>query len=168
MTTRTIEVLVGNPTAGSRTRTIAEDLADRISALTGAARAETIELAEHTAEAFTWPSPALDAFVERVRGATYLVVASPTYKAGYTGLLKAFLDRFAADSLSEVVAVPLFTIGSDAHALAVEYTLRPLLVELGASVPTRGLAFPTQRFDERAEILSAWVAAQAPKLVRAR
>ena len=99
--------------------------------------------------------------------ADVLVVASPTYKATYTGLLKAFLDRYGANALSGVTAVPLLTIGGPAHALAVEYALRPLLVELGASTPTRGIAFSAGEVDRRAEIVSAWVEAEWPRLAPA-
>lgn len=51
-----------------------------------------------------------------------------------------------------------------------DFTLRPLLVELGASVPTAGLSFPTAKFDERAAILDEWVEKQAGYLpgVKAR
>lgn len=166
MSNRSLSVVVGNPKAGSRTRTVAEDLAERIAALTGASVEETIDLADHAAEIFAWPSPALDALADRVSRSAYVVFASPTYKASYTGLLKAFLDRYPSDALAGTVAIPVFTIGSDAHALAVEHTLRPLLVELGASVPTRGLSFPTPRFEERDEILDAWVASQQDRLPR--
>ena len=68
-----------------------------------------------------------------------VIVASPTYKATYTGLLKVFLDRFPHQGLGGVTAIPLMLGAADTHALAVEHGLRPLLVELGASVPTRGL-----------------------------
>lgn len=94
------------------------------------------------------------------------MIASPTYKASYTGLLKAFLDRYPTNGLAGLTAVPVFTIGGDAHALAVEFTLRPLLVELGASVPTRGLSFATPRFDDRETILDEWIAAQGEYLRR--
>ena len=36
-----------------------------------------------------------------------MVVASPTYKATYAGLLKLFLDRLGGESLAGVTAVPL-------------------------------------------------------------
>jgi FMN reductase len=74
-----------------------------------------------------------------VAASEVVIVASPTYKATYTGLLKVFLDRFPHQGLGGVTAIPLMLGASDAHALAVEHTLRPLLVELGATVPTRGL-----------------------------
>ena len=94
--------------------------------------------------------------------ADVVIVASPTYKASYTGLLKAFLDRYPTNGLAAVTAIPLLTIGSPAHTLAVEHTLRPLLVELGASVPTRGIAFAASATDERGQIVSAWLDAEGP------
>lgn len=161
MSNPTLSIVVGNPKAHSRTRTIAEGLAQRIAALTGAQVAEPIELADYASQMFDWESTDVAALNAQVSSADYVVFASPTYKASYTGLLKAFLDRYPSDALSRVVAFPVFTIASDAHTLAVEHTLRPLLVELGASVPTKGLSFPTPQFDEREAILDEWVRVQS-------
>ena len=66
-----------------------------------------------------------------------------------------------------MTAVPLLTIGGPAHALAVEHALRPLLVELGASTPTRGLAFPAADVDRRTELVSAWLDTEWPRLAPA-
>lgn len=163
----TISVIVGNPKPASRTRQVAEELAARISALTGARILPTVDLIDHAGELFAWPSAGLDGLAEELRKSTLAVIATPTYKASYTGLLKAFLDRYPAGGLAGVTAIPVFTIASDAHALAVEFTLRPLLVELGASVPTRGLAFPIPRFDRRDEVLDEWIASEGATLARA-
>ncbi|SDS28636.1 FMN reductase [Brevibacterium sandarakinum] len=165
-----ITAVVGNPNPGSRTRQIAEDLAERIAALTGADTGSTIEFGEVTDEIFEWESSKLSALTDQLQTSTYAVIATPTYKASCTGLLKAFVDRFDAGGLHGVTAIPVFTIGSPAHQLAVDFTLRPLLVELGASVPTAGLSFPTAKFDERAAILDEWVEKQAGYLpeVKAR
>jgi FMN reductase len=46
-----------------------------------------------------------------------LVVASPTYKATYSGLLKAFLDRLATGSLAGKTAVPVLLGGAPNHQL---------------------------------------------------
>jgi len=86
-----------------------------------------------------------------------VVVASPTYKATYTGLLKAFLDRFPHQGLGGVTAIPLMLGASPVHSLATEHGLRPLLVELGASVPTRGLYVLDSEHD-RPETYDAWFA----------
>jgi FMN reductase len=161
-----LSVLVGNPLGDSRTRHVAERLGARISKIVGATQLPTIDLSDYTDEVFRWPSEVMDNITSQVREASIVIFASPTYKASYTGLLKAFLDRYPSDGLSGVTAVPLFTIGSPRHALAVEFTLRPLLVELGASVPTRGLSFETARFDECEAILGEWVDGHSAVLSR--
>ncbi len=162
-----IVVLVGNPEPASRTRAVAEEVARRLAERTGATAAPTVDLADHAPRIFDRGDAVVAELLERVRTASVLVVASPTYKASYTGLLKAFLDRYPGDGLRGVVAVPLLTIGAPDHSLAVEHTLRPLLVELGASVPTRGIAFPTGRFDERETIVREWLDANGAPLIAA-
>jgi FMN reductase len=129
-----VAVVVGNPKPVSRTYEAALSLADRL----GGADL-VVDLADHTGELFDWGSTTVSELVEEVAGSLVVIVASPTYKATYTGLLKVFLDRFPHQGLGGVTAIPLMLGASDTHALAVEHTLRPLLVELGASVPTRGL-----------------------------
>ncbi|MFE5407518.1 NADPH-dependent FMN reductase [Microbacterium sp. NPDC056569] len=162
-----IVVLVGNPQPASRTRLVAEEVARRLAERSGADVEPTIDLADVAGSLFRFPDAGIDALLERVASADVLIVASPTYKATYTGLLKAFLDRHGADALAGVTAVPLLTIGGPGHALAVEHGLRPLLVELGASTPTRGIAFPAGDTDRREEIVTAWVGAEWPRLAPA-
>lgn len=167
-----IVVLVGNPQPASRTRLVAEEVAGQLAALSGEAGVEveveaTIDLADVADSLFRFPDAAVDALLARVASADVLIVASPTYKATYTGLLKAFLDRYGAGGLAGVTAVPLLTIGGPGHALAVEHGLRPLLVELGASTPTRGIAFPAGEVERREEIIAAWAESEWPRLAPA-
>ena len=49
-----------------------------------------------------------------------VIFASPTYKASYTGMLKAFLDRYGSNGLAGTIAVPVMTGGWAGHSLAVE------------------------------------------------
>lgn len=87
------------------------------------------------------------------------MVASPTYKATYTGLLKLFLDRFGAGSLASVTAVPLMLGGDMRHSLAPEAFLKLVLAELGASSPTRGLFLLDADADtDWADALTGWLA----------
>lgn len=159
-----IVVLVGNPQPSSRTRLVAEEVARQIAVRSAAHESETIELAGVADALFRFPDAAVDELSRRVADADLLIVASPTYKATYTGLLKAFLDRYEAGGLRGVTAIPLLTIGAPTHALAVEHGLRPLLVELGASTPTRGIAFPASAVDHRSEIVGEWLEAEWPTL----
>ena len=159
-----IAVLVGNPQPASRTRLVAEEVAALLGARSGAGIDATIDLADVADALFRFPEPRLDDLLNRVATADVAVIASPTYKAAYTGLLKAFLDRYGSDGLRGLTAVPVLTIGAPTHALAVETTLRPLLVELGASVPTRGLAFPAAAVEDRASIVGEWVDSEWPRI----
>lgn len=67
-----------------------------------------------------------------------LVIATPVYKASYTGLLKAFLDLLPQDGLAGKTILPLATGGSLAHVLTIDYALRPVLAALGARHVTAG------------------------------
>ncbi len=93
-------------------------------------------------------------------------MASPTFKATYTGLLKAFFDRYGTNALRSSVAVGVMTGAAPIHALAVEVHLRPLLVELGAATPTRGLYVTEQQFDDLDGAIAPWADAAAPLIAR--
>jgi FMN reductase len=167
-----VVAVTGNPRPGSRTaglaRHVALEIAGRVASLDGARLVE-IDLAAAAA--------AGEDRVATLRGATIAVIASPTYKATYTGLLKTLLDALPHDGLAGVIAIPMMVAGDRVHAVAVEVHLRPVLVELGAITPTRGLFFeeaslaaPGAVFDpwlERAgPVLEALVAADVPRRVR--
>ncbi|WP_028049746.1 NADPH-dependent FMN reductase [Cellulomonas sp. URHD0024] len=129
-----VVALVGNPRVGSRTLVAAQHVAGRLGA-----EVTSIDLATIGHQLFTADRSLLDPALSTVAQARLLVVATPVYKASYTGLLKSFLDLYGPDGLAGVVAVPLVISGNPAHALVGEVHLRPLLVELGATVPTRSL-----------------------------
>ncbi|MEW2134087.1 NADPH-dependent FMN reductase [Streptomyces sp. NPDC005435] len=78
--------------------------------------------------------PGVARAVALVARADALIVASPVYKAAYSGVLKAFLDLLPQYALRGKAVLPLATGGSPAHVLAVDYALRPVLTSLGAEV----------------------------------
>ncbi|MCD4532898.1 NAD(P)H-dependent oxidoreductase [Nocardioides sp. cx-169] len=149
-----VTIVVGNPKAGSRTRQVAEALAHKLLA-PGSYDLEVIDLAEHTSEIFAWPSATMAELNARVAASDLVLVASPTYKATYTGLLKAFLDRYPSNGLRGVVAIPVMTGADLAHSMGPDVNLAPLLTELGASVPLRGLYFVTSNMDRLDELMGA-------------
>jgi FMN reductase len=124
----------------------------------------TIDLAEVGPQLFDWSSTTVKAAVQGVRSCALVVVASPTYKASYTGLLKSFLDWFGTADLLGVTVVPVMTGAGAHHALAVEVHLRPVLVELGATLPTRGLYVTEGELSETDDVLKAWLVAARPQL----
>ena len=166
-----IVAVVGNPRANSRTRLAAEAVVAGITKLAQTAgrrvEATTIDLADLAPELFSYPSATVDAALESVRAATVLVVASPTYKATYTGLLKVFLDRLPGGGLDGVVAVPMMLGGAPNHLLAVDVHLRPVLLELGATCSTRGLFVQESELDGLGVVVEGWIAGSRAALLAA-
>lgn len=164
-----IVVVVGNPKAGSRTAAVGQRIGERAAAAAGLPAGDpvdVIELANVAAQLFDWGAPDVAELVERVKATRLAVVVSPTYKATYTGLLKAFLDRFSTTDLNGVIAIPVLVGAGAAHTLAVEVHLRPLLVEIGASVPTRGLFVLDTELDQLDATIDTWLAQAQPVLAR--
>ncbi|MFC7329724.1 NADPH-dependent FMN reductase [Marinactinospora rubrisoli] len=161
-----ITVLVGNPRSGSRTSSTAVAAARAVAAAAGRpGEPEVVELADLAPVLLDprRPAPVTEA-VDRVLASDVLLVASPTYKATYSGLLKVFLDQIATGALAGRTAIPLLLVGSPAHTLAVEVHLRPLLVELGATVPTPGLAVVESDLPRLPELLPPWAERVARQL----
>lgn len=151
----TVLAVVGNPKAGSRTATVATAVATAIAG--DPADVELLEVAELGVDLLGWGAPPVTAAVARMCAARALVVASPVFKATYTGLLKLLADQIAAGQLGGVPAVPVMVGAAPQHALAVEVHLRPLLVELGASCPTPGLFVLERDLDRLDEVVEGWL-----------
>ncbi|TDN42229.1 FMN reductase [Curtobacterium flaccumfaciens] len=148
-------VVAGNPKPASRTLDAATVVLER---LTGRAPDHVVDVIELGPGLLGWGDEAVAEAVRAVSGSDLVVVASPTYKATYTGVLKLFLDQFATgDGLADVVAVPLMLGAGPAHALAPEVFLKPVLVELGATVPAPALYLNDKHYSEPAST-EAWVA----------
>ncbi|MFD6175649.1 MULTISPECIES: NADPH-dependent FMN reductase [unclassified Isoptericola] len=154
-----VVVLVGNPRPGSRTRTAAERVGRAVAAHQGLDDPTTVELADLAPDLLVADRPRVDEALRLVAAARYVVVATPVYKASYTGLLKAFLDRYGPRGLDGVAAVPLVVSASPDHAAAGDDHLRPLLVELGATVPPSSLALLESELPDVGDRADAWVAA---------
>lgn len=148
--------VVGNPRPNSRTYRIALTLAEAIAGSVDASEPSAIDLAAFGPGVLDPADAEVNAAVDALLAADILVVASPTYKATYTGLLKAFLDRVGTGALGGTVGVPLLVGGAPNHQLAVDVHLVPLLLELGASIPVRGLFVLDSEVETFAETARAW------------
>lgn len=162
----TVGIVVGNPKPRSRTLNVAEVVARAAAEAAGLAGADrtTVDLADLGPQLFDWSSAEVRAAVEAIRRCTLVVVASPTYKASYTGLLKSFLDWFSTTDFDGVTVVPVMVGAGQQHMLAVETYLRPVLVELGATLPTRGLYVTEDQFDALDDVVGAWLHEAGPRL----
>ncbi|MFI6692972.1 NADPH-dependent FMN reductase [Streptomyces sp. NPDC050433] len=124
----------GSPSATSRTARLLRCLDDRLR-LQGH---DVISLDVRTlpAEALLGADlrhPAIadaTALFERAHG---VVIGTPIYKSAYSGLLKSLLDLLPQYALIDKIVLPLATGGSTAHALAIDYALRPVLSSMGAA-----------------------------------
>jgi FMN reductase len=135
-----IVAISGSPSSPSRSTALARHVA-------GDLRARGFELASidvrdlPAGELLTGQTtdPAIAAAIALVERADALVIATPIYKASYTGILKAFLDVLPQFAFAGKVVLPLATGGTIAHVLALDYALRPVLVSLGAQHIVNGL-----------------------------
>jgi FMN reductase len=77
-------------------------------------------------------SPALEKAKALVEQASGVIIATPIYKASYTGVLKAFLDLLSPGAFSGKIILPIATGGTLGHLLAIDYAIKPVIATLGA------------------------------------
>ena len=156
-----VAVVVGNPKPLSRTYQAATAVA---AALAGQPPDLIVDLADLGAALLDWSDPRVSDLIVQLQRSDLVVFASPTYKATYTGLLKLFLDRIGGGALAGVTAVPVMLGGHWQHAMACDLLLKPVLVELGATCPTRGL-FVLESEYAGGETLDAWLERSRPQVL---
>jgi FMN reductase len=128
----TIACIVGSPSSTSRTAFVASYVSG---CLTRAGNTvETIVVRELPAEDLVRAradAPAIAAAVKTIERAAGIVVATPIYKASFSGLLKTFLDLLPQWAFRGKYVLPIATGGASAHVLAIDYGLRPVLMSFG-------------------------------------
>lgn len=129
----TLLAVTASPSPTSRTAAVAEHVAAQ---LRGHGHAvDTVHLRTLPAAALLAADrrdPEIAAVNAALAAADGIIVATPIYKAAYSGLLKVWLDQLAQDALTGKAVLPLATGGSLAHVLAIDYGLRPVLASMGA------------------------------------
>ncbi len=162
---RSIVAIVGNPRAESRTHHLARTLSAALhEAWPGSTVAGEVDLAALAERVLVASDVEAEEAVARVLSADVLVLASPTYKGTYSGLLKAFLDRVGHRALVGKSAVPILLGGAPDHSLAIDVHFTPLLLELGALVPVRGLFVLESEVENFAASAREWVKANGAAL----
>jgi len=137
----------GSPRSSSKSKLLAELLLEALAR--GGCRTRLIELAALPADALLARSthPEVDDAIAAAGEARIVVAATPTYRALYTGLLKAFFDLMPQGHLAGKLCIPVQTGGVRDHALAVEYGLRPLFASLDG-LPLAGVYATDAEFDD--------------------
>jgi FMN reductase len=134
-----IVVLSGSPSVASRTAALADHVAHRLIGQNHQVRSFRVrDLPPAALLTAAATDPAIAEVTGAITDADGLVVASPVYKASFSGLLKALLDLLPPSALAGKVVLPLLTGGSHAHVLAIDYALRPVLSSLGAGHIVQG------------------------------
>lgn len=131
----------GNTARPSRTRLLVEAITAEAARLTEG-RSAVFDLAEikldlARAQSSQELKGAAASVVDALLSADALVVASPVYKASYTGLFKHLFDLIDPKALIGKPIIMAATGGSERHALVLEHQFQPLFSFFGtAIVPT--------------------------------
>ena len=126
-------LIAGSPSERSRSVALLDSVSQRV-----AGRGVTIErlhIRDLSPQALLLADTAhrsIAAAVAQVARARAIVIATPVYKAAYSGVLKVFLDLLPQTAFSGKTVLPLATGGSPNHMLALDYALRPVLQSLSA------------------------------------
>jgi FMN reductase len=142
-----ILLISGSPTSPSRSALLL-DYAAGVLAKHGL-EVSTVSVRDFPAEDLIqakYDSPAFTGFKEKIAEVSGIVVATPIYKASYSGSLKTLLDILPQTALRGKTILPLATGGSPAHLLAIDYAIKPLLAVLGASDIQQGVYIVDSQF----------------------
>ena len=128
-----IVAIQGSPSASSRSGSLLALAQSRLQAV--ASNSHLIAVRDLPAQALLhaqFDHPLIRQALAEVAQAQVVLIATPIYKAAYSGVLKAFLDLLPQEGLRGKTVLPLATGGSIAHLLALDYALKPVLSVLGA------------------------------------
>lgn len=128
-----ILLIAGSPSERSRSAALLDAVEDRLSQrATPLDRLRVRELSPQALILADVDHATVRAAVDQVARARAVVIATPVYKAAYSGVLKVFLDLLPQTALRGKLVLPLASGGSPHHMLALDYALRPVLQSLSA------------------------------------
>ena len=130
----TVLLIAGSPSDRSRSAALLDSISHRLK--TRGANVERLLIRDLSPQALLLADTShlsVRRAIEQVARARAVVIATPVYKAAYSGVLKVFLDLLAQNALQGKTVLPLATGGSPHHMLALDYALRPVLHAVGAS-----------------------------------
>lgn len=128
-----ILLIAGSPSERSRSAALLDSVTERLRK--AGATLERLHIRDLSPQALLLADTgnrSIAAAIAQVARARVLVVATPVYKAAYSGVLKVFLDLLPQTALKGKAVLPLATGGSPNHMLALDYALRPVLQSLSA------------------------------------
>ena len=155
-----VAVVCGNPRAKSRTLEAAVFVARRLTETEPEVILDTVDIGPHL---LGWGDPVASKPSSRSRRLGWRSSPVPPTRAAIPGLLKLFLDQIPTDGLSGLIAASVMLGAALGHAMAPDLLLKPVLVELGAACPARGLYLLETDYTSEA-IIEPWAARARPFL----
>jgi FMN reductase len=143
MSNKLVLAISSNPSPNSRTAKLADHVLRALAAPELLTR--HISIRDMDAEALIFAKAAhvsVTRTVSAIEQADGVVIATPIFKASYSGLLKTFLDLLPQFAFAGKAILPIATGGSIAHLLALDYALRPVLQSMGARHIVQSLFVP--------------------------
>lgn len=126
-------LIAGSPSQTSRSAALLEAVGKRLAR--HPVEVAQLQIRDLNAQALVhadFADPSIVRAQQQVADAQVVVIATPVYKAAYSGVLKLFLDLLPQTGLKGKTVLPLATGGSPHHMLALDYALRPVLQALAA------------------------------------
>jgi NAD(P)H-dependent FMN reductase len=108
---QSVLLIAGSPSEQSRSSALLDSISHRL-ALRGGLVVDRLNIRELPAQPLLlaeWGHPAIVKAIEQIARARAIVVATPVYKAAYSGLLKVLLDLLPQTALKEKTVLPLAT-----------------------------------------------------------
>ncbi|MBZ7921478.1 NAD(P)H-dependent oxidoreductase [Ensifer adhaerens] len=155
MTNKSLVVISAGLRQPSSTRLLADQLAAAVRAnandIASNLEVETIELRDTAHDVVNnllvgYPSPSLDAVIQKVTEASGLIIASPVFAASVSGMFKSFFDVIEKDALAGKPILLAATGGTPRHALVLENVIRPIFIYLRATVVPTAVFAATEDF----------------------
>jgi len=128
-----IVVIVGSPSQKSRLHAIVDRIGKQIEASGNSL--SVVHVRDLPAEDLLhakFDSEAIVSANQKVAEADAVIVATPVYKASFTGILKAYLDLLPQKGLENKVVLPIAVGGTIAHLLSIDFAMKPVFSVLGA------------------------------------
>lgn len=128
---RKVVAVAGSLSSQSTTAIVAEAALQAVSSLGDTSLIRLSDISAETLFSGNRSDPVFDRSVRALGEADGVILATPIYKASMSGLMKLFLDHLPQYGLAGKTVWPIATGGSIAHALALDFGVRPILQSMG-------------------------------------
>lgn len=148
-----ITLIAGGNSVGSRLTGITDYLQETIASL--GFDVQTIQVHQLPAQALItadFSHPEIVAANQLVSESTAVIIVSPIYKASYSGILKTYLDLLPQKVLKEKITYSVGLGGSQNHLLALQFSLEPILKELGADILLKSSYIVSHQIEKTASL----------------